>query len=131
MKSSVVLVLGFAMIAGMTSWAQSKAEKVMPALVTNATWVQVRTMVGDQYAATATPEDRRAIAEVQKRIQNWGRYKLAYKEKDADIILVVRRGTSASIKPGSDHRGRHGPACVAYDRGGDGNGSLGGHDRGV
>jgi hypothetical protein len=100
MKSGVVLVLDFAMIAGMTSWAQSKAEKVMPELVANATWVQVRTMVGDQYAATATPEDRRAIAEVQKRIQNWGHYKLAYKEKDADIILVVRRGTSASIKPG-------------------------------
>jgi hypothetical protein len=72
----------------------------MPALIPNATWVLVRTMVGDQYSANTTPEDRRAIAEVQRRIQEWGHYKLAYKEQDADIIMVVRRGTSASIKPG-------------------------------
>jgi hypothetical protein len=102
MKNSVaVVVLGVVLGAGiLLAQSRGSGEKVMPALVANATWVQVRTMVGDQYGASTTPEDRRAIAEVEKRIRGWGRYKLAYKERDADIILVVRRGALASAKPG-------------------------------
>jgi hypothetical protein len=101
-KVVVVMVLAVVLGAGISSLAQSKksGDKEMPGLITNATWVQVRTMVGDQYSANTTPEDRRAITEVQERIQKWGHYKLAYRERDADIILVVRRGASASAKPG-------------------------------
>lgn len=95
-----VMVLGAVVGAGMSSLAQSKkTEKQIPALITNATWVLVRTMAGDQYTPSVTQEDRRAIAEVQQRIQEWGRYKLAYKERDADIIVVVRRGVAATLTP--------------------------------
>jgi hypothetical protein len=97
-----VVVLGVVLGAGMSSLAQSRGsgEKVMPALVTNARYMMVRTMAGEGYAQNITPEDRQAIAEVQRRIEEWGGYKLAYKQQDAEIILVVRRGAYASAKPG-------------------------------
>ena len=47
------------------------------------------------------PDDRQAVIDVQNAIKKWGRYALAYQAKDADLILLVRKGHVAESLPGS------------------------------
>lgn len=66
----------------------------------NATYVMVTTYSGDIFSPEVPPEDRHAVQNVQDRIEKWGRYKLVYNPKEADLILVVRTGRVAEVKGG-------------------------------
>jgi hypothetical protein len=79
-------------------WAKEKTA--MPALITNATYVFVTTYDGDLVNPEVPPEDRHAVADVQKALEKWGRYTLVYKPQEADLILVVRTGRALEIKAG-------------------------------
>ena len=46
------------------------------------------------------PDDRQAVIDVQNAIKKWGRYALAYRAKDADLIILVRKGHVVESLPG-------------------------------
>ncbi len=73
----------------------------LPKLVVHAKYVLVTTYAGDNLTNPhMMPDDRQAVVDVQNAIKRWGRYALAYQPKDADLILLVRKGHLAESLPG-------------------------------
>jgi len=97
---AIVAVLLAVISAEAQSQTKSKNKKKMHALVTNAQFVMVTNMWGDEFSRNSTGDDRRAIYEVEEKIRKWGRYKLVYRPEDADLIIVVRRGALLAVTPG-------------------------------
>ena len=89
------LLLTILLLAALTVSAKNKTE--MPAVITNATYVMVTTYDGGPLNPELTPEDRGAVADTQQAIEKWGRYKLVYNLKEADLILVVRTGRTGQM----------------------------------
>lgn len=87
----------------------AKPKAVMPLAVTNATYAFVTTYEGDANNPGLTPEDRHAIIDVQQAIEKWGRYKLVYNAREAELILVVRTGRAAEINGDLQQGPRVGP----------------------
>ena len=86
------LVSGFAVAQGFDP---------LPKLVLHARYVLVTTNTGDDLTnPRMMPDDRRAVVDVQNAIKKWGRYALAYNVKDADLILLVRKGRILETQPG-------------------------------
>jgi hypothetical protein len=72
----------------------------LPKLVVHARYVLVTTNAGyDLTSPNMFPDDRQAVIDVQNAIKKWGRYALAYQPKDADLILLVRKGHVAETQP--------------------------------
>jgi hypothetical protein len=79
----------------------AKDKSQLPKLVVNARYVLVTTSFGDEPAnPQITPDDRRAVIDVQDAIKKWGRYTVVYRAKEADLILLVRKGGVAEVRPG-------------------------------
>jgi hypothetical protein len=82
--------------------------KPLPKLVVHAKYVLVTTYQGYNLASpNVMPDDREAVVAVQNAIKKWGKYELAYKPEDADLILLVRKGR---IVGRADSR--HGQSCA-------------------
>ena len=77
---------------------RAKDQPPISAVVKNATYVLVTTYSGDVFNPEVTRDDRQAVQDVQKAIEKWGRYKLVYKQREADLILVVRTGRSMEVQ---------------------------------
>ena len=85
----------------LTSVAVASGYKPLPKLVVHARYVLVTTYTGDDLTnPRMMPDDRQAVLDVQDAIKKWGRYALAYRAKDADLILLVRKGHIAEALPG-------------------------------
>jgi hypothetical protein len=84
-----ILVLLFAVAAFAGSDTNKDKKKVLPTLVVNARYVYVTSYDGAEPNGRVSPEDLRAITTAQDALHEWGRYKVAYRASDADIILVV------------------------------------------
>lgn len=81
--------------------AAAQGYDPLPKLVVHAKYVLVTTYAGDDLTNPhVMPDDRQAVVDVQHAIKKWGRYALAYQAKDADLILLVRRGRVAESMPG-------------------------------
>lgn len=77
-----------------------QAFKPLPKFVVHAKYVLVTTQNG--YAPSdprILPDDRQALMTVREAIQKWGRYDLAYQPKDADLVILVRKGRIANVRP--------------------------------
>jgi hypothetical protein len=73
----------------------------LPKLVVHAQYILVTTNTGDDLTnPNMMADDRQAVVDVQNAIKKWGRYALAYNAKDADLILVVRKGRIVESQPG-------------------------------
>ncbi len=73
----------------------------LPKLVVNARYVLVTTYAGaDLTNPHMMPDDRQAVVNVQNAIKKWGRYALVYQARDADLILLVRKGHVVESLPG-------------------------------
>ena len=73
----------------------------LPKLVVHARYVLVTTYAGDDLTKyQVMPDDRQAVVDVQNAIQKWGCYALAYDAKNADLILLVRKGHTVESQPG-------------------------------
>ncbi|HVP55797.1 MAG TPA: hypothetical protein VMU45_12470 [Candidatus Eisenbacteria bacterium] len=91
----------FLLLASCSVFAVAQGYNPLPKLVVHARYVFVTTNAGgDLTNPHVMPDDRQAVVEVQKAITKWGRYALAYQEKDADLILLVRKGRWAESLPG-------------------------------
>jgi len=80
-------------------------SKTLPKLVVSAQYVMVTTECGDPYEQPLNPHispgDRLAVADVQRALEKWGRYSVAVRPQDADLILVVRKGRVADATLGA------------------------------
>ncbi len=76
--------------------AKNKEKTPLPKLVAHAQYVMVTTYFGDPVREPLNPhittEDRQAVTDVQNALEKWGRYTIAYRPEDAELILVVRKG---------------------------------------
>jgi hypothetical protein len=78
-----------------------QAYNPLPKLVVHAKYVLVTTYQGyDLSSPNVMPDDKQAVLNVQDAIKKWGRYDLAYRTKDADLILLVRKGRIVEAQPG-------------------------------
>ena len=84
-------------------------EQPISAVVNNATYVMVTSYSGDRFSPDITTDDRQAIADVQQAMEKWGRYKLVYKAREADLILVVRTGRALEVRGGAQTGSSTGP----------------------
>ncbi len=71
----------------------------LPSLVVNARYVYVTGYNGSEFSARSFPDDRLAITDVQNGIKRWKKYIVVYKPEDADLILLVRKGRVAALRP--------------------------------
>jgi len=104
--------LGIALVvlAGMALAAAQKDKKPqprMPDIIMTARYVYITTVDGDPGKPTVSPQDRRAAAALNEHLQEWGRYKIALRPEDAEIILVVSSG-GASVSGWAGSGGRAG-----------------------
>ena len=91
---------------------QALAEKErknqrIPDVITTARYVYITTAQGDSMKTVASPQDRRAAADLKEYLQEWGRYKVALRREDAEIVLVVSSGRT-EISSGVGTAGRAG-----------------------
>lgn len=82
------------------SFAQKKDGSAMPGVIVKARYAYVTSWHGDLYYTRILPEDRDAILRVQSALQRWGRYKLAQRPEDAEIMIVVKPGHLGSVHGG-------------------------------
>ena len=97
MRSCSLLAVALLSVASTLS---AKDKIIMPAVVTNATYVMVTTYDGDVFSPDLLPEDRQAVADVQRAIEKWGRYQLVYAPDEPELILVVRTGRAVEARGG-------------------------------
>ncbi|HEY1767560.1 MAG TPA: hypothetical protein VGG26_07890 [Terracidiphilus sp.] len=95
MKPHVVIALAIAVLPALAVHAKDKKPNVSP-VFNQAHTVYVEAQSGQQFDRNLDPEERKAIADVQDLLQAWKRYKLVTQREDADIAIVVRKGSTAS-----------------------------------
>ena len=78
----------------------SKNKDQMAEAVVNARYVYVEAYDGPEWDPRLTADDRKAIADVERAVQSWGRYQLALRRGDAEIVLQVRKGRIAGARVG-------------------------------
>ena len=81
----------------------AKEKSAFPTFIVNAKYVLVTTYFGDNLAdSRVPPADRQAVIAVQDAIRDWGRYSLVYERKNAELIMLVRKGRTAETRDGID-----------------------------
>jgi len=96
----LVLVCGVALAAAGNKDKKKKVKTPVPALVTQAQYVYVTSYDGPETSFGLSPADRQALATVQDAIRKWGKYKITLRERDADLILLVRAGRTLDARVG-------------------------------
>ena len=83
------------------SCVASAKDKPFPQAIVNARYVFVTSYNGAGTAdVRVMPDDRQAMADVEDAVRRWGRYILVYERKNADVILLVRKGRIAETQSG-------------------------------
>jgi hypothetical protein len=119
----IVLLLGVPILA------QKKEE--IPKSFTTSQFVFVETVYG---AVNDTPVDprvsaevRTAVSRIEDALRTWGRYQLAFRRSEADLVFVVRKGRIADTHAGVRvSRGPRSPGGPSQTAGGPAYGGEGG-----
>lgn len=64
----------------------------LSAVFNTARFVYVQSEDGDIMKPGLYPEDREAIANVEDALRDWNRYVITLNRKDADLVIIVRKG---------------------------------------
>jgi hypothetical protein len=91
---SCFALLSFISLACAQSNKPSKNSDA-PAMLTSAQFVFVEPYIGSIYDASTSPEDRDAINNVVDALHDWGYYKIAVRDRQADLIIMVRTGRAS------------------------------------
>jgi hypothetical protein len=99
MKFTKLFVMGV-MLTAMLNVAQAKPKKNAPvsAAFQNARFVYVQAEDGDVMRPGLYPADRKAILDVEDGIRDWSRYVVTTQREHADLVVVVRKGRTASAQ---------------------------------
>jgi hypothetical protein len=101
MKPSRVIPLLLAMLPALaTIQAKPKKPYQLPAAFDQARYVYVEAVDGQEFDARLNPDDRQAIADVDKALYDWKRYIVTTRRDQADLIFVVRKGRLAAASLG-------------------------------
>jgi hypothetical protein len=77
----------------------AKSKAVLPDLVVQARYVYVTSDYGSQFSANTFPDDRQAISDVREALNKWKKYIVVNRREQADLILLVRKGRLAAVRP--------------------------------
>jgi len=92
--------ISWLLLLSSSACAFAQGYNPLPKLVVHARYVLVTTYTGyDLTNPRMMPDDRQAVVDVQNAIKKWGRYALAYEPKNADLILLVRKGHVVESQP--------------------------------
>ncbi|HVM75264.1 MAG TPA: hypothetical protein VMT75_06435 [Candidatus Saccharimonadales bacterium] len=97
---AVVAILSVALAQG-----QSKKKGEIPKVLLTSRYVYVEAVDGDVLNPHIQTENRKAIVNVQDALQNWKRYVITAKRREAEIVFVVCKGSQASVKAGGGAQG--------------------------
>jgi hypothetical protein len=90
---SVWLAIGVLITSVASAQTPSNKQGQVPtAILLNSRHVYVEAWDGDFFNPHLLPEDRKAILDVQNALQDWNRYLVTVKRRDAEILVVVRKG---------------------------------------
>jgi len=92
MKRSLLLLAAVLSVAFVLANGKPKKQTVPQAVFREARYVYVETPDGGPFTPGLLPEDRQAIWDVEKGLQNWNRYELTTRREQAELIFVVRTG---------------------------------------
>lgn len=96
-RSSILVVIIFVSAVALAHGLPKKNDEV-PKIFLTAHYVYVEATDGDTLNPHVLPENRKAIADLQYALQNWKRYILAAKRREADLVFAVRKGGLASVQ---------------------------------
>jgi hypothetical protein len=98
---SVWLAIGVLITSVASAQAPSNKQGQVPtAILLNFRHVYVEAWDGDFFNPHLLPEDRKAILDVQNALQDWNRYLVTVKRRDAEILVVVRKGRIVTVNAG-------------------------------
>lgn len=79
----------------------SLGQSRMPLSAAKATYATVMTVQEASGGGSQIPaEDRQAVADVERALQEWRHYQLTQRKSDADVIVAVRKGRPTSSYDG-------------------------------
>jgi hypothetical protein len=83
-----------------TIQAKPKKPYKLPAAFEQARYVYVEAEDGQEFNPRLNPDDRDAIADVDRALYDWNRYIVTTRRDQADLIFVVRKGRLATATLG-------------------------------
>lgn len=83
-----------------TAQARTKKPYKLPAAFNQARYVYVEAVDGQEFDPRLNPDDRDAIAAIDKALYDWKRYVPTTRRDEADLIFVVRKGRLAEAGVG-------------------------------
>ena len=105
MRPSLLPVLVVTIIGAVLAQGQSKKKDEVPKVLLTSRYVYVEAVDGDVSNPRVLAENRRAITDLQNALQDWKRYVITAKRREAEIIFVVCKGSLASVKGGVGAQG--------------------------
>jgi hypothetical protein len=91
-RRALFLLLALSLIATLAVSQKEKKKSDFPALILQARYLMVTTYDGNEFSPRVHVDDRRAMNAVEEAVRVWGRYAITYREENADLIIVVRKG---------------------------------------
>jgi hypothetical protein len=122
MKRSILCFLLLLIFSSGLAHSKGKKDADVPAVFGAARYVYVEAVDGDEFNPRLLPEDRQAIADVRHALQDWNRYVLTIRRREADLVFVVRKGrlvtaeAGAGVHIGSRQGVNQGPAQYPADQ---------------
>jgi hypothetical protein len=101
MKPLKAITLLFVLLPALaTLQAKPRKPYKLPAAFDQARYVYVEAEDGQEFNPRLEPEDRDAIADIDKALYDWNRYIVTTRRDQADLIFVVRKGRLAAATLG-------------------------------
>jgi hypothetical protein len=98
----VVTIIGVALAQGQP---KKNNNNGIPKILLTARYVYVEAIDGDLWNPRVLPQNRKAITDLQYALDDWKRYSITAKRREAEIVFVVWKGSEASVKGGVGARG--------------------------
>jgi hypothetical protein len=76
--------------------AKDKKPPKVSAVFGQARYVYVEAVDGKEFDRDLNPDDRMAIADVRDALSEWKRYTIVASRDEADLVIVVRKGSAAA-----------------------------------
>jgi hypothetical protein len=106
MRSSILGVVVVTIIGVLLAQGQPKKNNdEVPKILLTSRYVYVEAIDGDVLNPRVLPENRKAITDLQYALQDWKRYIITAKRREAEIVFVVCKGSLASVKGGVGAQG--------------------------
>jgi len=79
----------------------AKEKQTFPKMIVSAKYVLVTNYFSDNLAdPQVPPADRQAVIDVEDALREWGRYTLVNERKDAELIILLRKGRTTETRNG-------------------------------